>query len=219
MAELMEIRRRMLAAADPTLPPVYRRVDYLVSAGQGAHIDTGVSGNDDTLSFELVCYAEQQYNYAGFMGNYVNSSTKAWRVILGASATTMHANAHRPSAMTLTPRGGTTVGTKLTVRLDSNGSSVTDGSGTYTAAASGASGDENSLSIALGRFAVLPTISGVGTYRNRFYGCRIWRGGQLIREYIPCVRAADLTAGFWERVNKTFNPSISQYAFGYGNDE
>lgn len=213
----MELRR-ILIAGQPTLPYGYQQVDYLVSTGQGAHIDTGVSGNDDTLSFELVCYAEQQYNYAGFMGNYVDSSTKAWRVILGANTTTMHANAHRSNAMTLTPRGGTTVGTKLTVHLDINGSSVTDGTGTYTASASGSSGNQNNRNIAIGRFAILSTVSNVNTYRTRFYSCKIWRDGQLIREYIPCVRISDMTAGFWDKVNETFNPSISQYAFGYGND-
>ena len=210
-------RKKRLMNAEQDLPPWYKRVDYLVSIGQGAHIDTGVSGNDETLEFDITFYAESQVNYAGIMGNYVNSTTQAWRLILGSNTTSVIINCFRQGGTSLYPSGGTSVGVKLRVHFNKSEATVYD-SGSYSKTPSGTAGSVNTGNIALGRFTITPNVSNPNTNRMRIYGCKIWSNNQLIRDYIPCVRSSDNLTGFWDRVNKTFTSSCSSYNFDYGND-
>lgn len=218
MGCLTERKKRLLMFADPDVPPWYKKVDFLVSIGQGAHIDTGVSGNDSSLEFDLIFYAETQVNYAGIMGNYVNSTTQAWRVILGSNNTSIITNCFRQSGTTLYPNGGTSIGTKLRVHFNESSTTVYDSSGSYSKTPSGTAGSVNTGNIALGRFTITPNITNPNTNRMRIYGCKIWSNGQLVRDYIPCIRNSDNLTGFWDRVNKTFTSSCSSYNFDYGND-
>mgnify|MGYP007122046486 CR=1 FL=1 len=60
--------------------------------------------------------------------------------------------------------------------------------------------------------------SGYAT-KARFYGSfKIFKQNELIRDYYPCVRLSDNTAGFFDVVNRTFNPSIGSVDFIAGND-
>ena len=218
MACLMEHRRRLMAIANYPIPPGYKKCDYLVSVGAGAHIDTGVSGNDDTLEIDLTVMAEEQYNYAGFIGNYSSSSLKSWRVILGTNTQTLYANINSGGTVTLKPAGGSTIGEKLSIHLGRASASVRDSAGTYSATPAAATGSDSSSHIALGRFAVLSGATNNQDYRRRTYGCKIWRDGTLIRNYLPCVRMRDNIPGFWDTVNRTFSPSIAASHFIAGYD-
>lgn len=209
---MMDIRRSLLQNKSD-IPPIYKRVKYLVSVAQGAHIDTGVAGSPD-LQIECEFLAETQYNYAGIFGNYVNSSTKGWRTILGANSTRLYYNANSTSSAELIPPSGSTIGSKIKVKINVTTGEITDASGTNSATSKAQQGTDNRRNIALGRYAVNKNVSGITqTYRIRIYGCKIWNNNVLIRNYIPCVRVSDNKAGFYDLVNYTFSPSISQYDF------
>ena len=57
-----------------------------------------------------------------------------------------------------------------------------------------------------------------GTATHRIYSVRIWSHDELIRDYKPCIRRSDNIAGFYDMVNRTFNPSTSSTQFIAGND-
>lgn len=216
--DLMEARRAILIRND-ILPPTYKSVDYIVSTGQGAYINTGVSGNDDTLSFECTFLITELYNYAGIFGNYTGSGQKAWRLIQGTSPTWLAVNCHTSNASILYIPGNNYVGEKLTVRVNTSETTCIKGSDSRTSASGAKAGTETGYNIALGKHAAAnPSATVTGTYQTRFYGFKIWRDNLLIRDYIPCLRLIDNIAGMWDKVNKTFNPSTSIYDFGYGND-
>lgn len=196
------------------VPPIYKRADYIVSVGQLAHIDTGV-GNLQTLKIECEFMLESYVQYISPLGNFT-SGKKGWRIIT-TSQTALLVDTYSSGYVALLPPSGSVSGEKLTVVMDTETSKVTDGTGTYEKASPEIEGTDNTANIALGRNIVNASASGSGTSRMRIYGCKIWDSGTLIRDYIPCVRYSDSKAGFYDRVNKTFNPSISAYDFVTGN--
>lgn len=198
------------------IPPGYKHLNYVISTGQGAWIDTGVSGDDDTLSFECVFYITELANYAGIFGNYTTTGQKAWRLVQGTAVTWMYANADTSNGNVMYVPDNNYLNKILTFRLDKVGSTITDGTITRESAAGAAGGTENTMNIAIGKHAPInPSATVTATYQTWFYGFKIWRGDQLIRDYIPCLRARDNVAGLWDKVNKKFSASDSIYNFGY----
>lgn len=207
-------RHRVLLMSGGELPPTYTPLDYVVSVGQLAHIDTGVSGSAN-LKLECVFLAEAHLNYAGIMGNYA-SGKKSWRLILHGNSSTIAVNSYSSSGTLLYPVGGN-VNNKLTVLFDTTSASVTSATGTNTNTPAAIAGTDNTANIALGRYAVDPNGTSSNTVRIRIYGCRIWNSNTLIRDFVPCIRGSDNVPGFWDKVGKTFYKSVTSTAFVYDN--
>ena len=60
--------------------------------------------------------------------------------------------------------------------------------------------------------------------RHTIYYCKIWNRGELVRDYIPCIRRSGYKAGLYDMVSKTFfssansilfTPSTKQYEYDY----
>lgn len=45
----------------------------------------------------------------------------------------------------------------------------------------------------------------------RFYGCRIWQGDTLVRDYVPCLRNGE--TGIFDQVNRVFHNGITEHPF------
>lgn len=222
--DLMDVRRSILLAQDQFLPPEYQKVDYLQCNGYNARIDTGIFGDDNTLSFDFTYMALSQVNYAGNFGNYINEQTRNWRFIQNTTSyprmMTFNGNMRRAGASTgITVVSDTSiVGHKIHVFL-SYGHIETESDDGFTTAVdqtSDGTTDGGTKNIAIG--APSPTNTG-GTVRARFYDSfKIMKSDILIRNYIPCYRKSDNKAGFYDTVNHTFNPSIGTAEFIAGND-
>ena len=80
--DLMEARRRIiLAGSSEMLPPKYTKYDWLRTSGHNARIDTGVSGDDETLRIKctLMPVVLVDSNISVF-GNYKSYSDHyCWR--------------------------------------------------------------------------------------------------------------------------------------------
>ena len=220
------LKRLLFAhAAARGLQGNYRRVDYLDCTGNDARIDTGVPGNDNTLAFEFAYAVMSRSNYAGHFGNYDGENKRCWRVIQGTSSSPRNmlvgANNRKAGSSTSISVVSESTGDVIGIRVDyelSYGKCVThgsDGTDTSTTITDDTTQDESTTNICIG---AVKTSSTGGTHKGRFWHCKIWRGGELIRNYVPCVRKSDSKAGFYDLVNGTFNPSIGSAEFVAGMD-
>lgn len=52
-----------------------------------------------------------------------------------------------------------------------------------------------------------------GTGELRVYSAKFWLGGQLVRDFVPCVRKSDSKPGMYDRVSKTFFTNVGSGEF------
>lgn len=50
---------------------------------------------------------------------------------------------------------------------------------------------------------------------GRIYSCKIWKAGELVRDYIPCINSSE-RAGLFDTVSQTFYDNQSSGDFTYG---
>ncbi len=206
------------------LPGAYQRADYLECTGYNARIDTGVAGDNETLRFQFDYMALNAGNYAGHFGNYVDENTKCWRLIQSVTTSPRvfvvslgNRKAGSGSGFSaVSAETGTIVGARINFELTYGHcvTKCTDGTNINFSAETDSS-PANSSNIAIGSRNVSTT---GGSIKGRFWYVKIWDGDTLIRDYVPCVRKSDSKAGFYDMVNKTFNPSIGSADFIAGMD-
>lgn len=226
MAGMMEIRRRILANTK-CVPPSYEICDWLEGSGRNARIDTGVTGNDETL--RIFCEfmpIEISGSYNAVFGNYKTESDHyCWRCITKATTSSDYYYAfyvnmgHRAPSQcnTMTPFRNDESMINQKVKIDMSYGSVTvTGSVTSTYSNSPTQKTANTNNIAIGSLSAGSGNS--ATNKFRYYAFKMWSHGVLVRNYIPCVRKSDNKAGFYDTVNHTFNPSIGSVDFTAGND-
>lgn len=209
------------------IPPAYQKYDYLEILGSYRRIDTGVSGDDETLQIDTAFkWTAINANYIGIFGNYLTEADNyCWRAILP--------NVSNYQNLMYVTTGNTNPGTSSTIYPVSNrdpilnkkivmhmeyGKCVTECEGNvYTATKAKITKNANTTNIALGSSTVTAGQSGYTTKANIYY-FRMFSNGRLIRNYIPVVRKSDSKAGFYDTVNHTFNPSITSSDFVAGNE-
>ena len=224
--ELKQIRRALLMS-NGLLPPMYKRCDYLQTTGYNARIDTGVPGNDSTLVLDCDFVIAERINYGAIFGNHINDSYRCWRLIMGGNpgsapprstlATMYNRKAGSSPTVYLAPSGEGYIGERVNIKMSYGTITATSGSYSYTATTTTDTSDPASTrNLCIGSGS--PTQSGSNAMSVRFIIFKIWSQGTLIRNYTPCVRVSDNKAGFYDLVNKTFNPSIGSVDFIAGNN-
>ena len=214
--------KRLVAIKSAAAKP-YQEFDYLQTSGYNARIDTGVPGNDNTLVIDFVYMRLDNANYFGAFGNYEGEAKKCWRVIQSGTTYPDYCivtagNTKASSSMSIKSAAQTNIGHKVNFKLSWGKVETEDDTGYKSSATlpDDTSAEDSKFTIAIG--ANSPPGTG-STTRGRFYGhFRIWSQGELIRDYVPAVRVADNKAGFLDKVNGTFNPSIGSVEFIAGND-
>jgi len=58
-------------------------------------------------------------------------------------------------------------------------------------------------------------VTPITVFGMRVFGWKIWDGGTLVRDFVPCYRAFDLAAGFLDRVSGRFFANAGSGAFSY----
>lgn len=216
------VKARRLLMSNGSLPPLYKKCDYLQTTGYNARIDTGVPGDDETLAFDFDFAIIERVNYGAVFGNHINDSYRSWRLILGGNPgsspprntlVTMHnRKAGSSPTLYLVPSGEGYIGKRVNIQMSSGTCTATSGSYSYTATAVTDMADPASTrNIGIGSGS--PTQSGSNALVVRFWSFKITKNGVLIRNYIPCVRSSDNKPGFYDTINNTFNPSIGTADF------
>lgn len=203
------------------LPPEYMKCDYIETNGYNARINTGVPGDDETLSFDFDFTIIGRVNYGALFGNHINDSYRCWRFILAgdprALATMYNKKAGSSPTLYIAPSGESYMGRRANAKMSYGECTITSGSHTYTATTTTNTADPASTrNIAIGSGSTGQ--SGSNALVVRFWYFKIWSQGVLVRNYIPCVRVSDNKAGFYDLVNYTFNPSIGTIDFIAGNN-
>lgn len=215
MAGLMDIRHRLMTSTG--IPPEYERKEYLLRPSQSARINTDVPGNDTTLKI----YADMMMlgfaQYGGLLGNTAGETSCCWRLIMSTSSyknvmifTCM--NRRAGSSTSIRAANVTELQNhRIQTMMEYGKASLTVEGQTYSAniTADGTTAISSNR-LAIGGYNVSATGSAMPT---KFYAVKIWSGGKLIRDYIPCSRRSDGKAGFYDLVNHTFNPSIGTEEF------
>ena len=179
------------------LPNTLEPVEYIENYGL-SYIDTGVSSSDNT-KIELECCAIPN----------ITPSSQHSRVILsaGASSSAMIAISMNPTNNAPTAMFGSTWNyststvdmyekMKITlqqgsVSVEQNGTTVTD---TFT-----------QQSVTSGNIYIMGlSYSTALTPTGRVYGCKIYDGNTLLRDFIPCYRKTTKELGMYDFVSATF---------------
>ena len=205
------------------LPAEYQRVSYLQTSGYNARIDTGVSGNNEALEFDCDITTVVKVGYGCVFGNQYTDNYRGWRLMLGPSAaeryffcSTYNRKAGSSMAVYVVPEGETLVGKRVRFLISIGRCTSETSDYSYTATADADTTQEISTrNIGIG--AGHPGQSGASDLSFLIWRFKISESGTLIRDYIPCVRLSDSKAGFYDLVNKTFNPSIGSEDFTAGN--
>lgn len=211
---MMELRRLIIAAQD--LPPQYKKVDSIWSYRYGGQIDTGVAGADD-LKIQAVFMIDFFASYIGLFGNYFSETTNCWRLITMGSdngsmiGTTNHKTSGGGASVAIS---GGYKNRKIKATLDYETVSFDADGITNTGSTAGKPlGDSNTTNIGIGNAKFAPASAYNESNIVTWYGFRIWKDDTLIRDYVPCIRMSDMKAGFYDKVNHTFNPSVAQSDF------
>lgn len=203
--------------------PLYQECDYLQTSGYNARIDTGVSGDDNTLIINFTFMRIDNANYFGATGNYEGEAKRCWRVIQSGTSYPDYCivtagNTKASSSMSIKTAAQTNVNHKVSFRISWGRVETEDDTGYKNSATlpDDATAEYSKFTIAIG--ANSPPGTG-STTAGRFYGhYKIWSNNVLIRDYVPVVRLSDNKAGFFDNVNGTFNPSVGSVDFVAGND-
>lgn len=187
------------------LPVGYTQKNYLEASGT-QYLDTGVRAQGD-------CYAEVEFEFS--------SSVSGWHsIISGENANVTKSFKFAINGMT----GGT-------VQNDSNwydfsksfqlnqkyracvgNGLVIDGEFFQKFSKTTFTSDNN---IAL--FAdIAGSAEAYGHFTGRIYSCKMWLNGLLNRDFIPCIRDSDDTAGMYDIVNDVFYVNAGTGEFIYG---
>lgn len=202
-------------------PSEYEPVDFLQGIGNQTSIDTGVAGNDNTIQIDFTVEVLVRGNYMGAMlGNHNGEDKKCWRFIQGATGTNNRFNftlnnrkaGASPSA-TITELD-TIINKKIKVHMEYAKGWVMYNSKYYTATTTTTQEETSTLNIIIGKNG--PNIangSSTVSYVRFHDSIRIRKQGKLIRDYRPCKRRSDGKPGFYDMINKTFNPSTGSKDF------
>lgn len=201
MADLMALRRRILLAADPDLPPGYKRVDY-IRAKSSAYINTTyVPVRYDEIETEFAIKA----NYTGLRSLF-SAGTGTYQLVLltqnGSNPTYLRYFSNEAPADKFDLQNDTWYNLTLSSggKLTLNGKSVTY---TYLSEIDGAN---NNLYIFRRR-------NNASTFLGKLRQFRITNNGTLKVNLIPCIRASDGKAGAYDTVARKFYGSADTEEF------
>jgi hypothetical protein len=223
MADLMAARRRILMQTGDLLPPQYKPCDYIRTISHNAKFDSGVQGDDTTLVIEFdwkgsLGEATSWGSYYGMLGQLSVSGKQRWCIMRytyasDPNATYLLTYAGTGVAKTLFPYGSGITFADKKMHFEIEYGKCTINGVSQESSSTDPLNDEH---IYFGTTS--PTSSGINKHYGYFWGIKMWSGGNLIRDYRPCIRLRDNKAGFYDLVNRTFNPSIGTANFVAGYD-
>ena len=175
------------------LPNEYQQVAYIESTGSEC-IDTGVSGNNDNLSFCIKYQLLSFKSYGGIFGNYNAEADNCWRLL----QTNTDNDSYYTSINTAASSSTRIIIPKNVVNeIELNKEKIVI-NGTPTTITKKTKGNENTTNIAIFSQKV-----GAGSVM-RLYDFKIYDNETLIRSFVPCYRKSDNKPGVYDIVNGMF---------------
>lgn len=199
------------------IPSTYQRVEYVIGHGEGSHVDTGISGNDSTLEFDMEFEVDKWAAYRGFFGNAGSEDNNSWRLMFqGSNNGRFYATlGGKQGASQIISFDSSSDFLNKRIHIDAwylNIEVTVDGV-TKTARQTTTAETWTTTKIAFGKTY---RDSGSSSSQNgdiKWYYVKIRSAGELIRWYVPCYRKSDNAVGFYDLVNHTFSTSYGKVPF------
>lgn len=183
------------------LPPEYQQLEYIENSGT-QYIDTGIipskNGRIEIKFMDTVASGS-------FYGTGARKSTSA-TVYSGVIGSSISQNIFVSPSNIATSDFYREINKIYEIKAEYNSEKTGEGTikcltsgDTFSGKQSGILPDDYLVNILL--FAVR---SGQITSGMRLYYYKIWKDGEIVRDFIPCYRVADNVAGLYDKVSGTF---------------
>lgn len=196
------------------LPKEYQEVEYIQSSGT-QYIDTGLSAQSDNVVYECAWTETTLESNASIFGSTnKSSSTAKWSAVLyHPSAGSVYLATAASDGLCKT--SGIVANIKNTAIVTVNNGTIHFSLNGSSISASYSGSIVNGVNIGL--FADL-TSSGIQEYcmYTRMYYWKMWDGGVLVADFVPCYRKSDNAVGMYDIVNKEFHGNAGTGAFTAG---
>ena len=193
---------------DDSLPSEYQQVSYLQSSGT-QHIDTEYCITENTefkLEHMYNTYVSTDWSYGTSAGS---SSVFGCQFFSGTGFITYYVGNSSQIAGRIA--GGSYQNSKLQVKYFDG---VFEVAGSKTTIAINKVGSDNTSSVFL--FAINSGGKAANYSKSRFYSCKFYESGVLVRNFVPCYRKADSVAGMYDLVNRRFHTNKGTGTFTLG---
>ena len=192
---------------DDSLPSEYQQVAYLQSSGS-QYIDTEYLITENT-EYEL------EHMYTTYVSTDWAYGTNDGTNLFGCQffSGTGYITYYNGDSSTFAGRiaGGTYLNSKVKVKYF-NG--IFEVAGSKTTIGIKKVGNNNTNTLVL--FAINSNGSVGNRSKMRFYSCKFYESGVLVRNFIPCYRKADSVAGMYDLVNRRFHTNKGTGTFTLG---
>ena len=200
----------VIVSAEPDLPTEYQEVEYLETSSRGANsVDTGINFVPATdrlvIDFTPTTFAKYGNNAFGspFGDYWTNTSAGLYMYMTSAAKAYVRCG----KSVNITPDDEVLVANQkynLDIYHDTillNGVSKGTPDGTYAPAAS------YSMYLFGSRHNSSGNLVSDTYFVGKIHGCKIYRGDELLLDFVPCYRKSDNKTGMYYKVSKTFKAS------------
>lgn len=200
----------------PVLPAEYQPVLYIESDGTDQYIDTGVSPKDylNTLRIELDAqFTNSEPSATTYLlsSTYPNSTADNRRnILIGINASSKFVMLNGTKTANLVEVGNADTNRHL-FKIDQIKKAYTLFNNTNFTSTVNSSLAKNIILFA----SYSQTASSIASYNpGRIYGLKIFNGGTIIRNMVPCYRKSNLEVGMYDTVNDVFYSNANENGTG-----
>ena len=192
------IARRHMLMHDPELPPKYKKVEYLQSDGN-QWFDSGVECTYD-LEVDYSAQCTSVINRAWCGGISTVNAPVYFRHHSSPNSGTIYWIQNNSDDWSSVGDDNVYPTDKITAHIDPvNGTAFVNGNNyTFTPLTSGTTGRG---------YGIFARISNAGDIQSRpakIYYFKLIKGGETLRNYIPCIRVSDSKPGMYDTITRTF---------------
>ena len=186
-----------------TVPSGYTPKEYLEVTSSGPYIDTGVQNTSDAYYWLDAQYTSAPSNNYG---------------IFGSAAPNKEFTINNYGGVSFFNAGGTR-GIFTSANLVRHVFECTSAAVLLDGANTGATVNWNNATSLTYYLFAFHYSSSPGIYKTanaRIYGCKLYNGSTLVRNFIPCVRDSDSEPGMYDLVNDVFYDNDGSGSFSVG---
>ena len=214
------------------LPNEYQEVEYISGPVARSVINTGVYSNDDSLEFYMKFSFAGTANWDSLFGSWKSENHNACRLLLGSNntatnfvwASNTRAGSSRSCLIYNNQTMESLINKPITIYLSHARCQLyVEGDDNYRNSnytrEGWTRGDLNSsTTIKINDSGgVTSPLNNNNTRMHTWYYFKIWKHGQLIRNFVPCYRKSDNEVGMYDTVGKQFYSRMTPgYPFSAG---
>jgi len=186
------------------LPSAYKQVEYIESTGT-QYISTGAEIFGSTNHGIYIDFIPTSfYNYNTIYGSTLDADTnEGWIYSNGGLAS-------RYKSIRYGTDNNITVNSRIKYELTKEDSTLTKIVNGTTIGTGTVSGTSNGV--------VLLFLSGSDYGKYKLFSCKLSKNGEIVRDFIPCIRKSDNEVGLYDLIEGTFYTNQGTGSFSYNSE-